>query len=122
MPQVIANRNANTMVVFQIETRLALERREELLAVPGIDAVMVGPADLSLSLGIPGEFENPALIEAIEQIRESCVKHGVAPGIHMRSPALSKFWRDRGMRFLSTGSEAGFLFDKAVETVKTLRG
>ena len=121
MPQVIEHRNTNTMVTFQIETKLALDRREELLAVPGIDAVMVGPADLSISLGIPGEFENPRLIEAVEQIRDSCLKHGVAPGIHMRSAALAKSWRDRGMKFLSTGSETGFLFDKAVETIKTLR-
>jgi hypothetical protein len=39
----------------------------------------------------------------------------------MRSAPLAKFWRDRGMRFLSTGSEVGFLFDKASETVKALR-
>ena len=121
MPQVIEHRNANTMVTFQIETKLALDRREELLAVPGIDAVMVGPADLSISLGIPGEFENPRLIAAVEQIRDSCLKHGVAPGIHMRSAALAKSWRDRGMKFLSTGSETGFLFDKAAETIKALR-
>ncbi|HLH44670.1 MAG TPA: aldolase/citrate lyase family protein [Bryobacteraceae bacterium] len=121
MPQAIEHRNANTMVTFQIETKLGLERREELLCVPGIDAVMVGPADLSISLGIPGEFENPKLIEAVERIRDSCVKHGVAPGIHMRSAALARCWRDRGMKFLSTGSETGFLFEKAVETVQALR-
>ena len=56
IPQIMEHRNANTMVVLQIETKLALERREELLAVPGVDAVMVGPADLSISLGCAGEF------------------------------------------------------------------
>jgi len=122
MPQIIENRNTNTLVAFQIETRLALERRDELLAVPGVDAVMVGPADLSISLGIPGEFENPILIDAVEKIRDSCLKHRVAPGIHMRSLANAKFWRERGMIFLSTGSETGFLFDKASEAVKILRG
>jgi 2-dehydro-3-deoxyglucarate aldolase/4-hydroxy-2-oxoheptanedioate aldolase len=122
MPQIIENRNTNTLVAFQIETRLALERRDELLAVPGVDTVMVGPADLSISLGIPGEFENPILIDAVEKIRDSCLKHRVAPGIHMRSLANAKFWRERGMIFLSTGSETGFLFDKASEAVKILRG
>src|SRR2546422_1454369 len=48
-PQVIEHMNANTMVVMQIETQRALDMREELLAVGGIDAVMVGPADLSIS-------------------------------------------------------------------------
>jgi 2-keto-3-deoxy-L-rhamnonate aldolase RhmA len=122
MPQIIENRNTNTIVAFQIETKVALERRDELLAVAGIDAVMVGPADLSISLGIPGEFEHPNLIEAVEQIRDSCLKHGVAPGIHMRALPNAKFWKERGMLFLSTGSETGFLFDKASESVKALRG
>src|SRR5712691_9831862 len=76
--EVMEHLNANTLVSFQIETKKALEAREELLSVPGIDAVMVGPADLSISLGVPGEFENPKLIEAVELIRDSCVKHGVA--------------------------------------------
>lgn len=119
--QIIEHVNANTMLVFQIETQAALERREELLSVPGVDAVMVGPADLSISLGIPGQFENPKLIDAIDKIIESCNKHGVAPGIHMRPLHLAKFWRDRGMRFLSTGGDALFLYDKASEAVKTLR-
>jgi 2-keto-3-deoxy-L-rhamnonate aldolase RhmA len=122
IPQIMQHRNANTMVVLQIETKLALDRREELLAVPGIDAVMVGPADLSISLGVPGEFEHPKLVEAIEMIRDSCLRHGVAPGIHMRSLAVAKFWKERGMKFLSTGSETGFLFEKASETAKALRG
>ena len=121
MPQIIENRNSNTLVAFQIETKRAVERREELVSVPGVDAVMVGPADLSISFGVPGEFENPILIDAVDKIRDSCLKHGVAPGIHMRSLANAKFWRDRGMKFLSTGSEAGFLFEKASETVKSLR-
>src|SRR2546429_1329738 len=54
IPEVIEHKNANTMVVMQIETQLAVDKREELLSVPGIDAVMVGPADLSVSLGVGG--------------------------------------------------------------------
>lgn len=121
IPQIIQHINDNTMLVFQIETQAGLDRRDELLSVPGVDAVMVGPADLSISLGIPGEFEHPKLIDAIDKIIDSCRKHGVAPGIHIRSLHLAKFWRDRGMRLLSTGGDALFLFDKASETVRGLR-
>jgi 2-keto-3-deoxy-L-rhamnonate aldolase RhmA len=122
MPEVIAHMNANTMVVLQIETRTALERIEELLAVPNIDAVMIGPADLSVSLGVPGQFEHPHMVEAIEKIRDACNRHGIPPGLHMRSLPLVKQWRDRGLRFLSCNSEIGFLLDKATETVAALRG
>lgn len=122
IPQIIQHSNDNTMLVFQIETQAALDARDELISVPGVDAVMVGPADLSISLGIPGQFEHPKLIDAIDKIIETCRRRHVAPGIHIRSLHLAKFWRDRGMRFLSTGGDALFLFDKASETVKALRG
>jgi len=120
IPQMIAHMNEHVMVALQIETKLAVERRDELLSVPGVDAVMIGPADLSVSLGVPGEFDHPKMIEAIEQVRDSCLAHGVAPGIHMRTLALARFWKDRGMRFLSCNSETGMLLEKASEIVAAL--
>jgi 2-dehydro-3-deoxyglucarate aldolase/4-hydroxy-2-oxoheptanedioate aldolase len=122
IPQIMEHVNANTMMVFQIETLAALDARDELCAVPGVDAVMVGPADLSIALGVAGQFEHPKLVDAIDKIIESCVKHGIAPGIHMRPLHLAKFWRDRGMKLLSTGGDALFLYDKASETMTALRG
>lgn len=120
MPQMIDHVNANTMVVLQIETRRAYEMREELLAVPGIDAVMVGPADLSISLGVPGEFQHPKVVEAMEGIRDTCVRRGIAPGTQTRTLALARFWRDRGMRFLGCSSDTGMLFDRAKELITAL--
>jgi 2-keto-3-deoxy-L-rhamnonate aldolase RhmA len=70
--------------------------------------------------GRAGEFEHPTLVEAIEETRDSCLKHGLARRIHMRSLALAKYWKERGMLFLSTGSETTFLFDRASEGVKAL--
>jgi 2-keto-3-deoxy-L-rhamnonate aldolase RhmA len=110
------------MVVLQIETVTALSRVDELLAVPGVDVVMVGPADLSVSLGVPGQFEHPSMIEAIGKIRDACNRHGVAPGLHMRSLKHAQYWRDHGVKFLSCNSEIGYLLEKAQETVAALRG
>jgi 2-keto-3-deoxy-L-rhamnonate aldolase RhmA len=121
IPQVLEHMNQNVMVVLQIETKLAVEKREELLSVPGIDAVLIGPVDLSISLGIPGEFEHPSMVEAMEKVRDSCVKHGVAPGTQTRSVPLAKFWKERGMTFLGSGSETGFLFEKASEVAAALK-
>jgi 2-keto-3-deoxy-L-rhamnonate aldolase RhmA len=118
--QIIEHVNANTMVVLQIETRRALEMREELLAVPGIDAVMVGPADLSISLGVPGDFQHPAMVEAMDLVRESCVRHGIAPGTQTRSIELASFWKSRGMRFLGCSSETAMLHERAQEIVKQI--
>src|ERR1700734_777430 len=102
IPQVLAHQNENTMVVLQIETQMAIDRRDELLSVPGIDAVLIGPVDLSLSLGVPGDFEHPRMVRAMEKVRDSCLKHGVAPGTQLRTLALAKFWKERGMIFLGS--------------------
>src|SRR5450759_3603568 len=104
IPEIIEHMNANTMVVLQIETCYAVERRDELLSVRGIDAVMVGPVDLSISLGVPGDFQHPLMVEAMEKIRDSCIAHGVAPGTQTRNLPLAKFWKERGMRFLGCSS------------------
>jgi 2-dehydro-3-deoxyglucarate aldolase/4-hydroxy-2-oxoheptanedioate aldolase len=120
--EAIAHANANTLVVLQFETVRALEAREELLSVPGVDAVLIGPADLSISLGCPGDFRHPRLVEAIEQIRESCFRHGVAPGAHFRAPSLAKVWKDRGLLFLSCGNEISFLEERASEVARQLQG
>ncbi len=119
--EVIEHMNRNSMVVFQIETRRAFDAREELLSVPGVDAVMIGPADLSISLGVPGEFEHPLMVETIDAIIQSCRAHGVAPGIQTRNLKLAQFWRDRGMLFLGCSNELGMLWERASEIIRGLR-
>ncbi len=109
------------MVVMQIETQRALDMREELLSVPGIDAVMIGPADLSISLGVPGEFQHPKMVAAMEAVRDTCLAKGIAPGTQTRSPALAKFWKERGMLFLGCSNETSMLLDRATEIVKELK-
>ncbi|MEZ5355850.1 MAG: aldolase/citrate lyase family protein [Bryobacteraceae bacterium] len=120
MPQMIEHINAETMVVLQIETKRAFEMRDELLSVPGIDAVMIGPADLSISFGIPGEFQNPKLVDAMMAIRDTCDARGIAPGTQTRTLDLAKFWKQNGMRFLGCSGDTGMLFDKAREITSAL--
>ncbi len=119
-PQVIEHTNANTMVVMQIETQRALDMREELLSVPGIDAVMVGPADLSISLGVPGEFQHPKMVDAMEAIRDTCIRRGIAPGTQTRSAPQARFWKDRGMRFLGCSNDTSMLFERSSDLVAQL--
>lgn len=118
--EIIEHVNANVLTVLQIESRRAVEAREEILSVPGIDAVLIGPADLSISMGVPGDFLHPTMIDAMEKIRDTCESKGIAPGTQTRSVPQAKFWKERGMRFLGCGSEIGFLFEKAKETATAL--
>jgi 2-keto-3-deoxy-L-rhamnonate aldolase RhmA len=121
MAEIIEHMDRNTISVVQFETRAALERADELLSLKGLDIAMVGPADLSIALGIPGEFDNPKLISAVEKLIEQCGKYGVAPGIQVRSVALAKEWVARGMRFVGTGAEHVLLLDRSKEVVSQLR-
>ena len=119
--EIIEHQNRNTVSVIQFETVKAMERADELLSVRGVDIAMVGPADLSISLGVPGQFDHPLLISTVDGLIEKCVKHHVVPGIQTRAAAMAKFWAERGMRFVGAGGEHGLLLEKARETVSALR-
>jgi len=120
-PEIMEHQNRNTLAVVQFESATAIENADELLSLPGLDVIMVGPADLSIALGIPGEFEHPLLVSAVEGLIAKCNHHGVVPGIQTRSVAVAKAWAERGMRFVGASAEHGMLLEKAKESVIALR-
>ncbi|HZU25997.1 MAG TPA: aldolase/citrate lyase family protein [Bryobacteraceae bacterium] len=119
--EIIEHQNTQTLVVVQLETRAAVEHADEMLSLPGVDIAMVGPADLSIALGVPGQFDHPKMVETIDGLIAKCNKHGVVPGIQTRTLAMSKFWAARGMRFIGTGAEHTMLLEKAKEMVGQLK-
>jgi 2-dehydro-3-deoxyglucarate aldolase/4-hydroxy-2-oxoheptanedioate aldolase len=119
--EIIEHQNRNTLAVVQFETQTAMDRADDLLSLKGVDIAMVGPADLSISLGVAGQFEHPTLISTVERLIEKCNRHGVVPGIQVRTVAMAKAWIDRGMRFVGAGGEHGLLLEKAKEAVAQLR-
>jgi 4-hydroxy-2-oxoheptanedioate aldolase len=98
----VANRTVACIVM--IETVEALENLDEILAVPGVDAVYVGPVDLSLTLGLPPEtdHDDARFTDAIDRILAACERHGVVPGIHA-DPTLAAKWTARGFRMITVG-------------------
>lgn len=80
-------REKQSIVIVQIEHRLAVENLSEILAVKGIDALLVGPYDLSASLGVPGQFSHPLMRRALRAIRQAAEKAGVPAGLHVISPS-----------------------------------
>jgi 2-dehydro-3-deoxyglucarate aldolase/4-hydroxy-2-oxoheptanedioate aldolase len=121
MVEVIEHQNSQILAVVQFETTAALDRADELLSLRGVDVVMVGPSDLSISLGLPGQVEHPTLINAVERLIEKCNHYGVVPGIQTRGVAMAKAWAERGMRFVGVAAEHVLLLEKARETVSELR-
>lgn len=85
--------NDQTLVCVQIEHADGVRHIDEILSVPGVDAVFVGPYDLSASMGITGQFDAPPMLEALRRILSACREHRVAPGIHVVQPDAEEVMR-----------------------------
>jgi 4-hydroxy-2-oxoheptanedioate aldolase len=111
-----------------IETVEALSNLDDILSVPGIDAVYVGPADLSVSLGLEpyGNDGNPVFDDALATIVDACRRHGVVPGIHATG-ALTPRRREQGFRMITVTGDAlairaGFASELAAAAGETPAG
>ena len=102
--------NEELLTVVQIESARAVENAEAIAAVDGVDVLFIGPMDLSINMGIMGEFgENPKFIAACEKVLGACRKAGKASGILLLGPGqLDKAVSD-GFTFLALGSDGGQL-------------
>jgi 4-hydroxy-2-oxoheptanedioate aldolase len=105
--------NSETLIVIQIESAEGVRNLDSILSVQGIDAVLVGPFDLSTSLGIPGQVNHLLVDQACEKVIEACNQYGVAPGIHMSSLEGIEKWRSLGMRFLTYRYDAALLLESS---------
>lgn len=97
--------NREILLGIQIETTVALDRVEQIVACPGIDLVMVGPADLSVSLGVPYELESPVFEAAMQRIVTACLEHNVPVGLQSGSLDFPRKWMRRGCRYIMLGSD-----------------
>lgn len=98
----VANRVVACIVM--IETAEALANLDEILAVPGVDAIYVGPVDLSLTLGLPPgtDHDDERFTSAIDTLLAACERHGVTPGIHADATLAAK-WAAKGFRMITVG-------------------
>jgi 2-keto-3-deoxy-L-rhamnonate aldolase RhmA len=94
---------------LQIETREALEDLDAVLAVPGIDALLIGPNDLSAALGHIDDLAHPEVEAAIARVLAAAGVRGIPTGIWTPSTAVSKARRTQGFRFTTVGADYGFM-------------
>lgn len=113
----------NCVVIVQIEHIEAVKNLESILATEGVDAFIVGPYDLSGSLGRPGKFEHPEVISALEKVKEAAARAGTPSGFHVIPPD----WREasariaEGYRFIGFSLDTLFLGASCGEGLKNLR-
>ncbi len=101
----VANESLSLMI--QVETMAGVENIESLASHPGVDAIMVGPYDLSGSLGIPGRLRDRRVVEACNTIIQACKRHGISCGMHLVYPDREEMRRHfaQGFTFLILGSD-----------------
>ena len=116
--------NEEIACIIQIETMAAVEKIDEILAVPGIDATMIGPSDLALDMGLDPrpDHQDPAHQAACQRVLEACQRHGVAPGIFTAGPEEGKRRAAEGWRFLPIGSDTQFMMQGAIGGLRHVRG
>jgi 2-dehydro-3-deoxyglucarate aldolase len=107
--------NDDTLLVFQIEDIQAMDALDEILETPGLDAILIGPYDLSGTMGLAGETRHPKVLAAIDDIVKKAHQHQIAPGIHLVEPneAVLAEARRQGMQFIALGLDTLMLSQTA---------
>jgi 2-keto-3-deoxy-L-rhamnonate aldolase RhmA len=113
--------NRDVVVGLQIETAEALANLDDILSVPGVDIAVVGNDDLSIGMGIPGQWESEPYRAAVMSTIAACERHGVLPGIAGGDPAWVRYWADRGMRVFWAASDICLMWQAGRDNLAALR-
>lgn len=120
--EAAATINAATLVAVMIETPKAVANADAIAAVPGIDMLLMGCSDLTLEMGIPGQFEDPRLVAAIETVVAACRRHGRIPAIGgIYAEALLARYLKLGMQAALAGNDLPLLLGAATQRAKAMR-
>ena len=117
----VKHSNEDVLVVLMIESQAALDNLDEILSVPGVDAVFIGPDDLSLNLGIFQQREHPKFKSAISRTLDACKAHGVAPGMHCNEDNINDAL-SMGFKFCALNDDDTFLTIGAKSCLQNVKG
>jgi 2-keto-3-deoxy-L-rhamnonate aldolase RhmA len=113
--------NEQTLIIAQIETKEAVKNVDAILGLEGIDVGLIGPNDLSLSMGVPDQMNSEIFTQAVEKVVDSAKKKGKASGIHIGNIELVKKWKAKGMTVLACSTDIGFMYNASKSTLEELK-
>ncbi len=111
----------NILVLCQVETREALDNAEAIAGVEGVDALMIGPADFSINIGVPLDWESAEFMEGIRRVRRAADAAGKAFGVITSGAACAKRWLAEGARVIIAGADGALLKMMASATLAEIR-
>jgi len=111
------------IVIIEIEHIDAVKKIDDIFSIPGVDGFIIGPYDLSGSLGKPGAFNDKDVINAIEIVLESGKKHGITAGFHSVSsdPSEALLYKKKGFKLLGFSLDSIFLGDAVISAIQKLK-
>jgi 2-dehydro-3-deoxyglucarate aldolase len=113
--EYVERANDDTLLILQIEHIDAVNNIDAILDVPGIDGTFIGPYDLSMSMGVPGQLEHPDVVKARDRVLAATLKRGLTAGIHLVHPDSAAHEMSAivaaGYRFIALGTDILFLGD-----------
>ncbi|TBL77858.1 HpcH/HpaI aldolase family protein [Paenibacillus thalictri] len=114
--------NEQIVVIVQIEHIEAVRNIDDIVSVPGIDAIFIGPNDLMSSMGLKPSLESadPSVAAAIETVKQSARRHGVPTGIHVANPQVANQRIAEGFQFIAIASEVAGMLGKALSDIAQL--
>lgn len=110
--------NDEVLVLAQIEQAVAVERLDEILTTPGLDGIMVGPADLAASMGHLQELEHPEVEAMIQRILDGCKRNHVPFGMFTATTVKARTWIERGGQIATLGGDTWFI-DAGIAAAKS---
>ena len=109
--EYLQERNRNTVVMIGIESVTAAENLEEILKIDGIDAIFVGPNDMSITMGIPDQYDHPDFEEMLRFVIRTSAARNIPVAVHLQSVELSTKWIREGVRFVLHKTDVGALHE-----------
>lgn len=121
MPKYIAAANDAMLAIATIEHPEAIRNIDEIVATPGLDLAIIGPGDLAMAMGIPGQFEHPDFVGAVQEAEQAILRSKVALGGVARTPDQAKRMLDRGYRVVGFGFDWMLLQQSAGRFIEEVR-
>jgi 4-hydroxy-2-oxoheptanedioate aldolase len=118
---VLREANKEVMVIVQIETKEALDSIDEILSVPGLDAILIGPADMSAALGHTLDFQHADVVAAFNKIQKAAAAAGKPAGFYCNSPKEAQMRFDQGFSFANICNDAGLLLGAYTKTLRDMK-